>query len=146
MLHAAPIIMEVGSHLKLTLPPLEATNCQKVFRYWSRLMDLPASMLECWLVWSCVDNHSCCEFMNKAVLSCPEDTALLLSSWASGLTISPSSLLRWFPSLEELVSYECPICGWALHKHLLSAPWPVVFELAASTKQGNVSDEAWVQC
>lgn len=41
------------------------------------LFPLPAEMLTGLILYkSCTGNHRCCEFMNVAILSCPEDTIL----------------------------------------------------------------------
>lgn len=71
---------------------------------------LPISMLECWLIWSCAGNHSCCEFLNAVVLSCSE--ILFYSGSHFGVL---QSLLPVFPNgtwaSEEGGSYRCYIYG-----------------------------------
>lgn len=55
-----------------------------------------------------------------------ENSAQLQFSPPFGSRHSVPPLLRYSLSLGEGVRYKCPICTWALHRHLSSSFWSVI--------------------
>lgn len=88
------------------------------------------SMLECWLAWSntCVLQATTVVVRSGAevILSCSEDAVAVWSSTASGSDSFLPSVPWWSLCLVRGMWCTCPMCGWALHRHLLSALGPVM--------------------
>lgn len=116
---------EPHSQRKLTLPPPEAISCPELLSWKVELVNLffvharmPSGLI---LSRSHTSNHSCCEVVITAALSCAEDT-FLRSPWHLDLK-SASTYIRlpqYFLSFGDWVWYGWVLCGWAFHQHLFS--------------------------
>lgn len=67
-------------------------------------------------------NHSSCEFMGPAVLSCLEGIVLL---WSLALILCPLPFSCIFHDPWE-EPFRCLLYAWTLHGHLFSVPWPAL--------------------
>lgn len=87
------------------------------------------SLLECWLDWSCTDNHRYCEFRNAAAISCPEH-AILQKAFKTIfydnqlLTIFIPILPRYSLGLGAEGMIQIPHLGLS-KSHLLPSFWPL---------------------
>lgn len=107
---------ESHSLRKQTLPPQAAITLDR-YRAHEFPLTHAGTLTDSFLCRYCVDNHSWCEF--------PEFRALFSSGppWLLPLKIL-LPLLWWVCG--EGMWYRRPIYGWALHRHLITALWPVL--------------------
>lgn len=106
--------------LKISLPPHHSLNAYKFLGMHEAPWSPNRSITECFLVQSCISNHSCCEFRDTIATSCPKVSVpfhtltLALKFFLSLLLCCSWALDGW---------YSCCVYGWAFKSHLFSVLW-----------------------
>lgn len=105
------------------------------------------SMLDCWLTWSWVGSHSCCESRRTEALFCLEDTGLLQFFLTRASSNLPGPLVLYDPRTSGIGVLLMVHLWLSIHTLIFCTLTACTFlHWSPATEQGNFSDEGWELC